>query len=74
MLISALSVGSLFLFPDELHQLGSHTFYSAVFLVNFALWKETGYFDNAVIFKPLLHLWSLAIEEQFYIVYPFVVW
>lgn len=37
---------------------------------NFILWSEAGYFDNAADTKPLLHLWSLGIEEQFYIVWP----
>ena len=35
---------------------------------------EAGYFDGAAITKPLLHLWSLAIEEQFYILFPILVW
>lgn len=38
------------------------------------VWKESGYFDNAAETKPLLHLWSLGIEEQFYIVYPLLLW
>jgi peptidoglycan/LPS O-acetylase OafA/YrhL len=37
---------------------------------NFQLWSEAGYFDNSADTKPLLHLWSLGIEEQFYIVWP----
>jgi peptidoglycan/LPS O-acetylase OafA/YrhL len=41
-----------------------------VFLSNFILWGETGYFDEAAETKPLLHLWSLAIEEQFYLFWP----
>jgi peptidoglycan/LPS O-acetylase OafA/YrhL len=40
------------------------------FVSNFAFWSEAGYFDNAAETKPLLHLWSLAIEEQFYIFWP----
>ncbi len=46
----------------------------AGFISNFMLWLETGYFDNAAETKPLLHLWSLGIEEQFYIIWPFLVW
>jgi hypothetical protein len=38
------------------------------------LWREAGYFDNAAETKPLLHLWSLGIEEQFYIVWPIILW
>lgn len=65
------------LFNDELKQLGNHLSRATVFLSNFLLWHESGYFDNAAETKVLLHLWSLAIEEQFYIVWPVtlcVVW
>lgn len=58
------------LFPDELQQLGSHAASSAGFIQNFTLWKESGYFDNASETKPLLHIWSLGIEEQFYFLWP----
>ncbi len=37
---------------------------------NFTFWKEAGYFDKGAEAKPLLHLWSLGIEEQFYVVWP----
>ena len=62
------------LFDDELKQLGNHLLRAAAFLSNFILWHESGYFDNAAETKPLLHLWSLGIEEQFYIVWPVIVW
>ena len=55
---------------DEYRQLGKHLFASALFVQNFGLWKESGYFDTSATAKPLLHLWSLAIEEQFYIFWP----
>jgi peptidoglycan/LPS O-acetylase OafA/YrhL len=42
------------------------------FLSNVLFWRETGYFDTATELKPLIHTWSLAIEEQFYILYPLV--
>jgi peptidoglycan/LPS O-acetylase OafA/YrhL len=58
------------LFQDEYRQLGRHVAYGAGFLANVAFWREAGYFDNAAETKPLLHLWSLGIEEQFYIVWP----
>lgn len=55
---------------DEFQELGRHIGASALFVQNFALWNESGYFDRAARLKPLLHLWSLAIEEQFYIFWP----
>lgn len=58
------------LLPDELQQLGKHTAASAGFIQNFILWGESGYFDNASDTKPLLHIWSLGIEEQFYFIWP----
>lgn len=49
-----------------------HVILSSVFSENFLLWSEDGYFDKASIFKPTLHIWSLSIEEQFYIFWPFI--
>jgi peptidoglycan/LPS O-acetylase OafA/YrhL len=44
------------------------------FTSNFFFWFQTGYFDHAAVEKPLLHTWSLAVEEQFYLALPLVVW
>ncbi|MFD2884490.1 acyltransferase family protein [Pseudomonas lini] len=49
-------------------------FWGASFVSNFVLWSEAGYFDKASELKPLLHLWSLGIEEQFYVVWPLLLW
>lgn len=67
-------LGWFALFPDEYQQLGKHIAGGAGFISNFILWKETGYFDNNADTKPLLHLWSLGIEEQFYIIWPLLLW
>jgi len=58
------------LLADEFRQLGKHVMASAGFVSNLVLWSEAGYFDTAAETKPLLHLWSLAVEEQFYIFWP----
>ncbi len=58
------------LLPREYKELGKHIAGGAGFISNFFLWSESGYFNTAAEFKPLLHLWSLGIEEQFYIVWP----
>lgn len=71
-LTTTLALGWLLLLPDEYQQLGKHAGAAAAFVANFELWRESGYFDTAAEFKPLLHLWSLGIEEQFYLVWPAV--
>ena len=68
------ALGWFALFPDEYRMLGKHLFGGASFTSNFFLWQEVGYFDTAADTKPLLHLWSLAVEEQFYIGWPLVLW
>jgi len=67
---SCLALGWFVLFADEYKQLGKHIAAGAGFIQNFVLWGERGYFDNSAETKPLLHLWSLAVEEQFYIFWP----
>jgi peptidoglycan/LPS O-acetylase OafA/YrhL len=69
-LMASLGVGWLVLLPEEFEQLGRHAAAAAVFVVNFVFWRESGYFDVAAHLKPLLHLWSLGIEEQFYLFWP----
>ncbi len=73
-LISCLIFGWFALFADEYKQLGKHIAAAAGFVSNLVLWSENGYFDNAAETKPLLHLWSLGIEEQFYIFWPLLLW
>jgi peptidoglycan/LPS O-acetylase OafA/YrhL len=73
-LIFVLIVGSYVLLFPELKQLGKHIAAGAGFASNFVLWQESGYFDASAKAKPLLHLWSLAIEEQFYLIWPVLLW
>jgi len=73
-LVSCLAFGWVSLLADEFKQLGKHVAGATIFMSNFLLWGETGYFDNVAETKPLLHLWSLGIEEQFYIVWPLIIW
>lgn len=67
---AAWGVGWFVLLASEYRQLGTHIAASAFFLANVQLWTETSYFDVAARAKPLLHLWSLGVEEQFYLVWP----
>lgn len=69
-LAASYAMGWFVLLADEFAQLGKHTTAGAFFVSNLALWNEAGYFDTSAETKPLLHLWSLGIEEQFYIVWP----
>jgi peptidoglycan/LPS O-acetylase OafA/YrhL len=73
-LLACLIMGWQVLLAHEYAQLGLHLVAGAGFLSNLALWRESGYFDTASELKPLLHLWSLGIEEQFYIAWPCVLW
>jgi peptidoglycan/LPS O-acetylase OafA/YrhL len=67
-------VGWFTLLPEEYMQLGKHILSGATFVSNLTLWSESGYFDVSSDVKPLLHLWSLGIEEQFYIFWPLFIW
>jgi peptidoglycan/LPS O-acetylase OafA/YrhL len=73
-LIFCLALGWFLLLSDEYQQLGKQTVSGVVFLSNFSLWQEAGYFDGTSERKLLLHLWSLAIEEQFYLFWPICLW
>jgi len=73
-LTASFAVGWFLLLPAEYKQLGKHIAGGAGFVSNILFWNESGYFDNAADTKPLLHLWSLGIEEQFYIAWPLLLW
>jgi peptidoglycan/LPS O-acetylase OafA/YrhL len=66
----ALVAGWYILLENEYELLGKHIAAGSIYISNFVLQSESGYFDIDSELKPLLHLWSLAIEEQFYLVFP----
>ncbi|OGM98171.1 MAG: hypothetical protein A2735_00485 [Candidatus Yanofskybacteria bacterium RIFCSPHIGHO2_01_FULL_41_21] len=68
--IFVLVTGWFILLPNEFMSLGKHVMWGTGFLSNIVLYLETGYFDVAKDYKPLLHMWSLGIEEQFYLFIP----
>ena len=75
LLLAVAVAGWFVLLPSEYSDLGKSIYSSAFFYQNFRLLKTIGdYFAPNVIETPLLHLWSLAIEEQFYIVFPLLCW
>ena len=71
-LVFSLIVGWYLLLPTELISLSKNIVAGALFSSNLMLLSEVGYFDLAAHSKPLLHLWSLGIEEQFYLVWPWL--
>jgi len=71
-LLTCYALGWLLLFKWEFAGLAWHIASGAGFASNYLLWTEAGYFDRAAEMKPLLHLWSLGIEEQFYLLFPLI--
>ena len=71
LVIAACAVaGYVLLFPLAYDNFGETAMTTSLFVSNFKFWLETGYFDLAASAKPLLHTWSLAVEEQFYLFWP----
>lgn len=73
-LCASFAFGWYALLAEEYKQLGKHIAGGAGFVSNYLFWDESGYFDNAAETKPLLHLWSLGVEEQYYIFWPLFLW
>jgi peptidoglycan/LPS O-acetylase OafA/YrhL len=63
-------LGWLYSMPDDYKRLGESVTSVSVFLSNLYFWKDSGYFGAAPEGKPLLHTWSLSVEEQFYVLFP----
>ncbi len=73
-LLACYAVGWWNLVDVEYKELGKEIAAASGFVANLVLWNETGYFDAAARTKPLLHLWSLGVEEQFYLFWPLALW
>lgn len=63
-------LGAVLLSPQHFERLSSSAVYSIFSTSNFLFWSESGYFDIQSELKPLLHTWSLSVEEQFYLIWP----
>jgi peptidoglycan/LPS O-acetylase OafA/YrhL len=75
LLLAVVTAAALaWLTPLDLKRYGQSLASTAVFASNIFFFLKSGYFDTASIEKPLLHTWSLAVEEQFYIVWPIALW
>ncbi len=67
---ATLAVGYWMLIPIELQGLGRSSVAQSLLLANVYFWRDIGYFAGPAELKPLLHTWSLAVEEQFYLFFP----
>jgi peptidoglycan/LPS O-acetylase OafA/YrhL len=69
-LLATLAAGYVLFAPEDMARLGQSGLYAVVSLSNVLFWTQIGYFDPAATLKPLLHTWSLGVEEQFYLLWP----
>ena len=67
-------LGALILLPYELEFLGRSLIAVVFFVSNILFWQESSYFAASAEFNPLLHTWSLGVEEQYYILFPIFLW
>ncbi len=67
---ASLPLAWLYLAPSDLQDFGKSLISVALYGSNFFFWKQSGYFDTAAELKPMLHTWSLAVEEQYYLLFP----
>jgi len=63
----------MWMLPTELKAFSASVVAVGLFASNFLFWRQSGYFDAAAEMKPLLHTWSLSVEEQFYIFFPIAI-
>jgi len=70
--IATFLAGCFWMVPQHFAELGQSIIAQPLLVANFYFWKQSGYFETAAEFQPLLHTWSLAVEEQFYLFFPLV--
>jgi len=68
--IACFIAGAIWFVPKNFEELGQSIIAQPLLVSNFYFWRQSGYFETAAEFQPLLHTWSLAVEEQFYLFFP----
>ena len=74
MCLCAIPPAFIYLLPAERAELFRSVIATVAFVSNIFFWSQSGYFAAAAEEKPLLHTWSLSVEEQFYLVLPGLIW
>jgi peptidoglycan/LPS O-acetylase OafA/YrhL len=69
-MLTCVPLAWLLLLPGDVKEFSQSLVAVSVFASNFLFWHQSGYFDTAAELKPLLHTWSLAVEEQYYVFFP----
>jgi peptidoglycan/LPS O-acetylase OafA/YrhL len=69
-MLACLPFAWAWLLPDDMEDFSQSLIAVPVFASNILFWRQNGYFDTAAELKPLLHTWSLAVEEQYYVLFP----
>lgn len=72
--LATLLAGYVVLLPSDYADVSRSVLAVTALVSNIYFWKETGYFDESAETKPLLHTWSLSLEEQFYVFIPLLLW
>lgn len=69
-MIACIPFGWLYLLPKDMQIFSESIGFVALFISNVFFWQTTSYFDTATGLKPLIHTWSLSVEEQYYLLFP----
>ena len=70
---ASLPAAWMLLSPKDLQDFAQSLVAIGLFASNFLFWQESGYFDTEAELKPMLHTWSLAVEEQYYVIFPLMI-
>lgn len=72
--LATILAAQFILLPQELERFNMSVLATLGFVANIFFWSETGYFAPAADQQPMLHMWSLAVEEQYYVIFPLALW